>query len=214
MMSPFKDNKYTRWYFSIVTRAKSRILDCYVERHHVLPRSLGGSDDDSNLASLTAKEHFVCHHLLTKMTTRQARSKMELALHCMLVSSSTNDSRYKPPARLYEQTKIALSALRRGQSKTEEHKRKIGESQRGKIISAETRQKMSEAARRRVVSAETRQKQSDQRKGKQPWNKGIPHSEEHKAKISAASQGENNGMYGRSHTEESRAAMRRSKQSS
>ena len=37
------------------------------EEHHIIPRCLGGSDDKSNLVKLTAKEHFICHLLLTKI---------------------------------------------------------------------------------------------------------------------------------------------------
>jgi len=35
--------------------------------HHILPKCLGGSNDSSNLVCLTFKEHFVAHHLLTKI---------------------------------------------------------------------------------------------------------------------------------------------------
>jgi hypothetical protein len=47
------------YYFSIVNRALSRVVgDMYVEKHHIIPKSLGGSNDKSNLVKLTAKEHF------------------------------------------------------------------------------------------------------------------------------------------------------------
>ena len=64
-------NKYTFWYNNIIQRAQSRVLstDTYTEKHHIIPRSLGGDDLTSNLVRLTAREHFVCHLLLTKMTT-------------------------------------------------------------------------------------------------------------------------------------------------
>ena len=39
----------------------------YVERHHILPRALGGTDDSSNLVALTAREHFLAHMLLAKI---------------------------------------------------------------------------------------------------------------------------------------------------
>ena len=42
----FIANKYTRWYYDIVNHAKTRILDAnqYVEKHHIIPRSLGGNN--------------------------------------------------------------------------------------------------------------------------------------------------------------------------
>ena len=36
----------------------------YTERHHIIPRSMGGTDDESNLILLTVEEHFVAHDLL------------------------------------------------------------------------------------------------------------------------------------------------------
>jgi hypothetical protein len=76
-------NKYQIWYQNITDRARSRTLEGYVERHHVIPRSLGGSDDPGNLVSLTAREHFICHWLLTKIYTGEARHKMINAMYIM-----------------------------------------------------------------------------------------------------------------------------------
>ena len=44
-------NKYTRWYYKIITNANNRILpkNIYVERHHVIPKSLGGANSKDNL---------------------------------------------------------------------------------------------------------------------------------------------------------------------
>ena len=62
----FIDNKYTRVYYSIIDRAKTRSISSYTEKHHIIPRSLGGTDAKENLVPLTAREHFICHLLLTK----------------------------------------------------------------------------------------------------------------------------------------------------
>lgn len=37
----------------------------YYEKHHILPRCLNGSNDKENLVLLTAREHYICHKLLT-----------------------------------------------------------------------------------------------------------------------------------------------------
>lgn len=76
----FIANKYTTWYYSIIDSAKNRNNTGYTERHHILPKSLGGSDNKNNLVRLTAREHFICHQLLTKMTTGYERIKMLHAL--------------------------------------------------------------------------------------------------------------------------------------
>lgn len=67
----FIDNKYTKTYFNIIIRAKSRILTGYTEKHHIIPECFyieskrgstigtlsGNPDDVSNLVELTAREH-------------------------------------------------------------------------------------------------------------------------------------------------------------
>lgn len=39
----------------------------YSERHHILPRCLGGGDEESNLIYLSAEAHYVAHQLLVRM---------------------------------------------------------------------------------------------------------------------------------------------------
>jgi hypothetical protein len=63
----FKHNKYTKTYFAIIDRAKQRSISGYVEVHHIVPKCLGGTDEAENTVRLTAREHFICHLLLTKM---------------------------------------------------------------------------------------------------------------------------------------------------
>jgi len=47
-------------------------IEGYVEQHHIIPRSMGGKDT----VSLSARQHFICHWLLTKMTQGDDRLKM------------------------------------------------------------------------------------------------------------------------------------------
>jgi hypothetical protein len=58
---------YKQIYENIINRARGRQIRGYTERHHIIPRCIGGSDNVENLVSLTAKEHFVCHQLLVKI---------------------------------------------------------------------------------------------------------------------------------------------------
>ena len=52
-----------------------------LERHHILPKCLGGKNTVDNIVVLTPREHFIAHRLLHKFTTGMARSKMAYALH-------------------------------------------------------------------------------------------------------------------------------------
>jgi len=80
----YLDNKYTRWYYAIIDKAKSRITEEYTERHHIIPRSLGGKDRKSNMVRLTVREHYIVHHILIKMLEKgDARNKMITAFFFM-----------------------------------------------------------------------------------------------------------------------------------
>lgn len=101
-MGCFIDNKYTKIYFNIIDRAKSRDLEQYSETHHIVPRALGGDDDLSNLVKLTPKEHYLCHALLPKMVEGKYRYKMLAAFNMMHVGH--DGKRYT--SNLYEHYKV------------------------------------------------------------------------------------------------------------
>lgn len=67
----------------------------YGEMHHILPKSLGGSDKKDNLVFLTAREHFVAHLLLVKIyqNNKSSHSKMVKAFHMMCCVISSSQSR-------------------------------------------------------------------------------------------------------------------------
>lgn len=58
---------YGAHYDRLINRARNRVLPGYTERHHVVPRCVGGTDEKQNIVSLTAEEHFVAHQLLIKI---------------------------------------------------------------------------------------------------------------------------------------------------
>lgn len=98
----FYENKYTKWYFNIVENAKDRNNADYIEKHHVIPRCIGGADDDANIIALTAREHFICHLLLTKM---HKSNKLKYALIMMTVKNPHQTDRYIPNSKIYESIK-------------------------------------------------------------------------------------------------------------
>lgn len=55
-------------YDEIILRSQIRGKpEGYSERHHIIPKSLGGSDNESNLTWLTGREHFIAHCLLARI---------------------------------------------------------------------------------------------------------------------------------------------------
>lgn len=105
----FIDNKYTHWYYSIITSAKSRNPTGYTEEHHIIPKSLSGSNDPSNLVSLTAREHFICHMLLPKMVDGKHRQKMVYALWAMSTLKKDCQDRYNITSAQYESARQKYS---------------------------------------------------------------------------------------------------------
>lgn len=114
----YLQNKYTRWYCTIVQRAQTRVLskNTYAEKHHIIPRSLGGNDSVENLVRLTAKEHFICHLLLTKMT--EGKSKMSMCYAAWQMTHINGRPRHNACSRTYEYLRKALSESYKGVPKT------------------------------------------------------------------------------------------------
>jgi predicted membrane protein len=134
----FLNNKYSTWYYNIINNSKNRLLTGYKEKHHIIPRCLGGKDTKENLAILTAREHFIVHLLLCKFTIGQAKIKMLYAFHAMCTFK--NAGRYnKVNSRLVEK-------IRSNYKFTEEHKRKISEAHKGKTISKELIEKLRQSS--------------------------------------------------------------------
>lgn len=103
---------YKRIYNEIILNRKNNPFDGYTEKHHILPRSLGGSDDNSNLVNLSAREHYICHLLLTKMYDKNSTSyyKMIHAFIMMCNVKSNNQNRfYKVNSKLYSNLKTEYS---------------------------------------------------------------------------------------------------------
>ena len=87
-------NLYHRF---ISSRPKRKKAYYSTESHHILPRSLGGSNHRSNIIILTPKEHFIAHRILAKMYEGKQKNKMIYALNKM-----KNTGRYRMTARTYE----------------------------------------------------------------------------------------------------------------
>lgn len=147
-------NKYTNWYYSIIQTAKNRELskDSYFEKHHIIPKSLGGSNLSENLVKLTPREHYICHLLLTKMTENLFRRKMIYALWCIINVENDKQGRYRVTSRQYDLIKNKQSIARKLYKHTDESRRKISKGNKGKRVSKETKKILSIKAKQRGTS--------------------------------------------------------------
>jgi hypothetical protein len=101
---------YKKIYEEIILKAKHReSIEGYTERHHVVPRSLGGSNDTTNLVTLTAREHFICHYLLTKCYKPKTNNYYKM-LNAFIIMKCGHTKQYRYfNSYLYESAKTKYS---------------------------------------------------------------------------------------------------------
>jgi len=205
---------YKKVYYNIIERAKNRILEDYGEKHHIIPKCLGGINEKENIVKLTAREHFICHLLLTKMISKEFAYKMHKAANMMKNVQGPKQQRYKVNSHLYKTLKEKIEVPLEVKTKMSISQNKRFKTTPGTFLgkshSDETKKKMSQAASK-PKSELWKQSASKNRKGKNAPNKGIPHSDETKRKISLAVSGEKNGFFGKQHSIEQREKKRKEK---
>lgn len=88
-------NKYEVWYHALIaSRQKRPEIVGYYEKHHIIPKAFGGSDEKSNLVKLTYREHFLAHWLLARANVGWKRFWMARAL-CLMEASSQYRNRFR-----------------------------------------------------------------------------------------------------------------------
>lgn len=207
----FKENKYTKIYYQIINNAITKYDErelahkngtAHYERHHIIPQSLNGSNDRSNLVYLTGREHALCHWLLVKMTMGKDHEKMRYAFNGMNAANGYQN-RYSSRiiTRAYERNRIEFAKIHSLRMKGRPAHNK------GKKLEGEELEKHRERTRNRrkpspeVLAAshakrlekmknfrhseETKLKQSKALKGRPK----PPASDEHRAAISRSTKG-------------------------
>jgi hypothetical protein len=155
---------YSKIYNSIIEKAKIRQNDCYVEKHHIIPKCLGGSNEKENLVELTAREHFICHWLLAK----QHNTKQLWNAFSMMCIGAKKHHRYIS-SRTFEILRKARSLASIGANNP-----MYGKPSACKSHSEETKEKirMSKLGKKRTpfkrspATEETKRKISESKKGK------------------------------------------------
>lgn len=190
-----------------------------LERHHIVPKSIGGSNEPTNLVYLTYKEHFIAHLLLTKMFDGKNRAKMIYAFAKMCLCSPNQLRDRKVSSRYFEKVKLLQSQYCRGANHSSTGR---------KVHTEETKQKLkirmtgpgnpsfgkpawnkglspTRGDYKRTYTEKHRQSQRERMTGRlvstatrqkvSAAQKGIPKSDEHKRKISESMTGRSLGTY-------------------
>lgn len=154
---------YQSHYEKLISKAKSRteLLE-YSEKHHIIPKSLGGSNAKSNIVALTGREHFLAHMLLAKIHGKglwQAARMMQ------------NKSKVQPErmsnSRLYEMARREWAKYASTQKRPEHVGEAIRKARTGSKASDETKAKMSAVRKGRPRDGDpTKWKHSEEAKEK------------------------------------------------
>lgn len=142
---------YQAHYDRLIDRARSRILDGYCEWHHIVPRCMHGSDDPTNLVSLTPEEHYVAHLLLVKIHPNNRK----LLGAAMMMTGKYNPLTPGRNNKSYGWLRRRFAASQKGIKRSAETRRRLSESHKGKPLS-EKQIAAARARRGRPITQEKR----------------------------------------------------------
>ena len=102
---------YQKIYDQIIDRAKVRKLEGYGENHHIIPKCMGGTNKKENIVKLTAREHFICHWILTRIFP--SNIKIFYAFSSMVLLENKTQQRFTPSSRTVEYVKEEVNKFKR-----------------------------------------------------------------------------------------------------
>lgn len=158
---------YQKIYNDLCQRSQSRKWEKFTyEKHHIVPKSIGGTDAKSNIAILTPREHAIAHLLLVRFLTGRDKAKMIYALNSML--KLRNNRRTHLTSRQFETIRQSFQTL----SMDPEYRAMRSEitkaqwtPERRAAVAEKARQQWATGPKREVyASAEYRAKKSQQTK--------------------------------------------------
>lgn len=160
---------YKKIYDQLIAKAESREVEGYKERHHIVPKCLGGSDEVNNIVELTAREHYVAHLLLAKVHG----GKLWYAFFAMCnLDPSNKKSRYRPSSRIYAEVREEVSRQQRrariGTVQTEETKKKISKTLSNRRLSSQTKDRMKRSQTGKFHSEKIKRKIRENSREKKP----------------------------------------------
>lgn len=100
-------------YQNIIDKSKLQCRskkDSYFEKHHIIPKTMGGNNSKENTVLLTAKEHFVCHRLLCFIYPESKSLHFAFWAMCNQVKGDVKRD-YKITARTYEDAKLKFKEV-------------------------------------------------------------------------------------------------------
>lgn len=163
-----------------MAQAVGRDISEYTESHHIVPRCMGGTDDQTNLVRLTPEEHYVAHQLLSRIYPDKRGLVFAMMAMCMdRDGERLNNKMFGWVRRCVAE---AIRLQKTGISRPRGMMERIWDGNRGRKAPQHEREKISRGL------------------------KGKKHTPEHNAKVGR--KGRVSPMTGRTHSEETKARMR------
>ena len=202
---------YNRIYSELIIRAKRRTIlkGNYKERHHIIPKSMGGTNEKWNLVDLFPEEHLIAHLLLVKIYPNETKIvQAAFAMTNGLNSSKDrikNNKEYKYLAEKFR--KLQSKKVKEYYKTNPEARKRISKQQSG-INNNNYGRPRSQDFLDKISDVWTKEKRKEhsikmKNRPKKPyvykpaWNKGLvgaqKHSEETRKKISENNKGKNIG---------------------
>jgi hypothetical protein len=103
--------EYLKIYNQIINNAKSRTINGYTEKHHIVPKCLGGTNKKDNIVSLTAKEHYICHKLLCEIYPDENKLKYAFWRMCNVANNEFQHRTYTVSSRDYNRIKQEVAEI-------------------------------------------------------------------------------------------------------
>jgi len=118
---------YKKIHDNIIKRGFDRQIPLIKEKHHIIPKCMGGNDDLDNLVNLTPKEHYLIHLLLTKIYPENIN-----LIYAFWMMSNKKGNKGRRSGKFYQAAKEFMAKHSR-HLHTKEIREKIRKSRLGKV---------------------------------------------------------------------------------
>ena len=176
------DHYYAR-YQRFIDSLKNQVVGGYSEVHHIVPISMGGSNDKSNLIALTARQHYVAHWILARALGGSA-ARAFFMMSNFGKYGAVNSTTYEKARKEYaKQVSLQLKGKPSQCDFSDATRQKMREAKIGRKLSPEHIEKVRQAQIGRVYDNDFRRKISEAKKGQPNGRLGTTMSDETKRKI-------------------------------
>ena len=149
-----KSQHHYNRYMQFINALSGQLVDGYCEVHHIVPRSLGGSNDKDNLISLTPRQHYIAHWMLWKACGGVA-GRSFFMMSNLGKYGKVNSTTYAQARENYsEQVKKQMAKRPNRPAFTPEHREKLRQAKLGCKLSTEHRANVGKSRLGRKLSEE------------------------------------------------------------